>query len=71
MTPSREDYAVAAFCEAATHGLQHRVMWTAIANSLGKDTRRVNSVLFDANVQAAIHAAEWLDRAVETYNPTP
>ena len=67
MTPTSEDYAIAAFCEAATNGVSHEIMWAAVTCALGKETRRVNSVILDANVQAAIQAAEWLDRAVETY----
>jgi hypothetical protein len=69
MTPKERDYSIGAFCEAAVNQLDHRIMWACVtASTRGAAT---NCRALDANVQAAIQAAEWLDRVVETYKPTP
>jgi len=57
---SQEDYCRAAICEAIQNGVQYDVIWAAIMEAHSGKT-------FDANIQAAIQAGEWLDRAVEKY----
>ncbi len=68
MTPTSEDCAIDAFCEAATNGVDHRIMWAAVTASLGPQSRRINSVLLDENIHAAIHAGEWLTKTVEAHS---
>lgn len=58
--PDDEDYTRAAICEAVKNEVQYDVIWCAVIEA--KDGKS-----FDGNIQAAIHAAEWLDRAVVTY----
>lgn len=69
MTPTNEDYTIAAFCEAVTNDLDNRVTWYALQNA--RNGMHPNGKQFDDNVTAAIQAGEWLDRAVERYKPTP
>ncbi len=53
MTPTNEQYAIAAFCEAVANNIPHQIVWCALFNSsTGKQ--------LDQNIQAAIKAADWL-----------
>lgn len=65
MTPTNEEYTVAAFCEAVKNDLQNRITWCAIEHA--SNGARINGQKFDNNISAAIQAGEWLDRAVESY----
>lgn len=65
VAPTNEQYTVSAFCEAITNDLQNKVTWCAVQAATSGP--RINGKQLDDNVQAAIHAAEWLDRAVERY----
>ena len=58
MTPTGEQYAIAAFCEAMANHIDNRVVWFALFQS--KDGKTL-----DDNVQAAIHAKDWLNKFTE------
>lgn len=58
MTPTSRDYAIAAYAEAAANQLDHRLMWAAIEHATTNHLTDCKAL--DANVQAAIHAGEWL-----------
>lgn len=65
MTPTNEEYVIAAFCEAVTNDLDNQVTWFAVQKS--SNGRTFNGRLFDSNITAAIQAGEWLDNAVQRY----
>lgn len=65
MTPTNEEYVIAAFLEAVTNDLDNRITWFAIATASADAS--LNGKQFDNNITAAIQAGEWLDRAVERY----
>lgn len=69
MNLSARDYAIGAFCEAATNQLDHKIMWAAITGALSPDAQRTDCKALDENVQAAIHARDWLKSLTEAGNP--
>ena len=65
MTPTNEEYVIAAFLEAVTNDIDNRITWLALASA--SPDASLNGRLFDSNITAAIKAAEWLDNAVKNY----
>ncbi|MGB0855150.1 MAG: hypothetical protein ACPGSI_17765 [Pikeienuella sp.] len=58
MTVTGEQYAIAALCEAVANNVSNQIVWCALFNS-------TDGKALDANIQAAIHAGEWLDALAE------
>ena len=71
MTPTNDEYIIAAFCEAVTNDVDNRITWEALSSATGielaEGMHELRGVQFDANITAAIQAGDWLDRVVERY----
>lgn len=67
MPVTRDDYFVSSMMCIAEAGLHEDVVKSAIANGAHPKTMLYSARAIDANIQAAIHAGEWLDAMVASY----
>lgn len=67
MPVSRDDYWVSSIMDTAEAGLQEDVVKCAIAHGAHPKTMLYSARAISANIQAAMHAGEWLDDMVRTF----